>query len=76
MEGVQSARVREVGNPSLQTASPYISLHLPTNHLEENILQVLHILDFEHMLLVVLFGSQGIDVRGVHQRPDPKHIHV
>lgn len=51
-------------------------LYLPTNHLVENIFQILHILDFEHMLLIVLLGSQSIDVHLVHQRPDPKHIHI
>ena len=54
----------------------FIPLYLPTNHLVENIFQVFHILDFEHMLLIVFLGSQSIDVHLVHQRPDPKHIDI
>lgn len=50
--------------------------YFPTKHLEEHILQVFHVLDFEHMLLFILLGSQSIDVLLVHQRPNPKHVDV
>lgn len=50
--------------------------YLPTKHLDENIFQVFHVLDFEYVLFFILLGSQSIDVLLVHQRPNPKHIDI
>lgn len=58
--------------PDLFTPSQY----LPTKHLDEDIFQVFHVLDFEHMLFFILLGSQSIDVLLIYQRPNPKHIDI